>query len=104
MDINLVKNITFLEAIHRRMGTSRQQIETDWPGLRKRINANFRAREVSALASSKRKEEAAKKSNDELKSFLASNLFDDEERENPSPAASNPSESDSDSSQSQQEF
>ncbi len=94
----------FLEAIHRRMGTSRQQIETDWPGLRKRLNANFRAREVSVITSRKRKEEAAAKSNDALKSFLAANLFDDEEQENPSQPTSNPSESSSDSSQSEQEF
>ena len=47
------------EAIHKRMGTSKEKIETEWKSLRKRLNANFRSRQVNEKKAEIRKEQEA---------------------------------------------
>ena len=84
------------------MGTSRQQLETDWPALRKRINANFRAREIFTKNSNMRKEASIAKSNETLKTFLQENKFDDEDEDSEASSIVSPGQSNTSSQNSSQ--
>ena len=63
-------NYVKIEALHKRMGTPREKIESEWSNTKKKLNANFRSREISRKQTQSRKEAEARASSLDLKNFL----------------------------------
>jgi len=53
------------------MGTPREQIESEWNSLRKRLNANFRSREIGKKKSEAKKEEKLSNAQNIRENFLS---------------------------------